>query len=125
MRSSRIILSEDGDYLTHGEVLFLNRRRLGLNQDEMAVRRGLTRHTYSLLEQDKTEIGRVLPGGLTRDDLRLKRGVRSHEKCVIYRRRTGALQRQIADHLGVSRVWVNRMETGAADPTPLLCYWES
>jgi len=125
MRSSKIDLSGDGDYLTHGEVLFLNRRRIGLNQDEMAVRRGLSRHRYAMLERDEEPIGKLLPGGLTRSDLRLAKGLQPHEKCVVYRRRTGKLQRDIAADLDVSRVWLNRMETGTVDPTLLLCYWES
>lgn len=42
----------------------------------------------------------------------------------LYRRRAHVLQRVVARDLGVSRLWVNRMEMGLEDPTRLIEYWE-
>ncbi len=114
MSSSRIDLG-DGDYLTKGEKLFLIRRRLGLNQDERAKQLSLARHRYAKMERD--EVTDVL-------DMKLLGGLKSHEKCVIYRRRCGQSQRKLAEEMKLSRVWVNKMESGEVDCTALVCHWE-
>lgn len=50
--------------------------------------------------------------------------LRVSEVVWLYRTRAGKLQREVAEELGVSRLWVNRMEQGLADPSRLIEYWE-
>lgn len=48
-----------------------------------------------------------------------------HERCVLMRRRTGYTQKRVAKELKVCRWWLNQMETGRIDCTPLTDYWNS
>ena len=113
MNSSRQTL-QDGDSLTDGEQLFLRRRREGWNQAQAAAHMQVTIDQYRLKEHDELKIDSPLwpePTGA--------------EKCVIYRRRAGMTQKDVAAAIGRSRLWVNRMERGLEDATPLVCFWES
>ncbi|AAT69508.1 repressor [Alphaproteobacteria phage PhiJL001] len=74
---------------------------------------GLDRRQVSLMEADKVNFA---PKRL--------RGIQVHEKCLIYRRRAGKTQREVARDLGVSRLWVNKMENGLESCDQLLWYWE-
>ena len=96
------------------EHLFLWRRRERLSQTDAAREFGLTRGVYQLCEEAKREI-----------DFRYERqnGVTPQEYCVLMRQRYGVTQEDIAEALGVSRVWVNMMEAGRAPVGKLLAYW--
>lgn len=48
----------------------------------------------------------------------------AHERCLLQRRRAGYTQLEIAKDLGCCRWWVNRMEHGTVDCTPLSSYWD-
>lgn len=115
MPSSKIDLTGEGDYLTSGETALLQRRRWGMNQDQMAQKMGVSRRTYSRIERD--EIDGAEPFNL--------RELKPHEKCVIYRRRVGSSQQKVATELGVSRLWVHKMEAGVVSCDDLIFYWEA
>lgn len=125
MRYSKIDLTGRGDYLTAGECLFLNRRREGLNQDEKAEIFRMSRHMYAAIERDEISSNSASCWAIPRSALSLRGGVKDHERCVILRRRAGPSHRQrdVATVLGVSRLWINKMETGQEDCTRLLSHW--
>ncbi len=104
--------------LTVGEKLLIDRLRRGESQVQAAKRLGLgaSRKNYQLFESDTVKYPAPAP--------KLS-SLKSGEKCRLMRRRCGKTQAEIADDLGISRYWLNQMEVGNADPTALLCYWES
>lgn len=97
------------------EKLRLWRGRLGLTQEAAGLRFGVSGWTYG--EMERGEIP-VLPYAW--------RGpfeVQDHEFCLLSRLRTGATQEEVAASLGVSRIWVNNMESGRVGCAPLTKYW--
>lgn len=57
---------------------------------------------------------------------RLKIGrITENERCVLMRRRAGYTQRQVGKDLGFCRWWINQMESGKVDCTPLTTYWNA
>ncbi len=120
MQYSKIDLTGDRDYLTTGEMLLLTRRRWFKNQLEMAQMLKTSLSAYRDMEHDRagpSEFAEAAMSGFGE--------IRHHERCFMYRRRCQKTQREVAADMGVSRLWVNRMERGLADCTELLCYWES
>jgi transcriptional regulator with XRE-family HTH domain len=119
--------------LTAGERLFTMRRRLKLRQKYLAESLGLTYHEYSSMEHDK----RPVVGDETLLNLEEFREFRTtqrtmkelvleeYEKLVILRRRTGVKQVEIAHELKLSRTWLNRIERGLVDCSPLRWFWEN
>lgn len=103
--------------LTDPEKWVITRRRAGLNQRAMAERIGLSLTAYSLLERGVYEGKRPKPPALG--------SIKAHERCLIYRRRCGKTQQQVAADMEVCRYTVHQMETGVVDCTDLLCYWEA
>lgn len=103
------------DYLTPCEIRTLFRRRSGWSQRKMAASMNIPRHLYGEVERDKAETSVI----------QLEGGLKSSEKCYIYRRRAELKQTDIAQNLRVSVVWVNRMERGLVDCVRLLEYWET
>lgn len=101
--------------LTNGERLAIDRRRRGERQRAAAQRHEVALSRYSRWERDmdptapKVRVGTLKP----------------HERCYLYRRRTGKTQMEVAKDLGVCRYWLNRMELGEVDCTDLACYWEA
>jgi hypothetical protein len=69
--------------------------------------------TYSMMELAKVPAKRVAIGRLA-----------PHERCLLQRRRTGYTQLEIAKDIGVCRWWLNQMEHGKIDCTPLSSYWD-
>lgn len=49
--------------------------------------------------------------------------IAAYERALIARRRAGVRQKDVAALLGVSRLWVNRMERGLAPPERLVDHW--
>lgn len=99
---------------TDAEQLFLHRRRTGRSQRRAAKRAGVPVARYCGMELG-TEV--VAP------ELRVEVGAQPHELAVLARRRRGWTQAQLAHRLRYCRFWVMRMETGQADPLPLLEHW--
>lgn len=48
----------------------------------------------------------------------------AHERCLLQRRRAGYTQARVAKDIGVCRWWLNQMEHGKIDCTPLSSYWD-
>lgn len=47
------------------------------------------------------------------------------ERCLIYRRRLGITQQEVANSLGISRFWVNAMERGRENCARLIEFWKN
>lgn len=120
---------------TEAERLYIHRRRLELSQPEMADILGVPTYVYVEAENgDEAQVKRV-------ERARKRTGIRPLgrvpplegvkplgrvsplEQCVLQRRRGNITQAAVAKALGVSRLWVNRMERGLADPARLIAYW--
>jgi DNA-binding XRE family transcriptional regulator len=101
--------------LTVGESLLLDRRRRGENQKQAAARLELSYNSYCYLERDmmahdiEVELNSIAP----------------NEKCLIYRKRAGMTQAQVANTLGLCRWWINLMEQGKSPCGQLLQFWEA
>ena len=101
--------------LSCGERLIIDRRRRNETQEAAGKRHGgWSAFTYGGWEQDNGA------GPLIRPVERLK----MHERCLLYRRRAGTSQAEIARDLGRSRWQVNQMERGEIPCDELLSYWE-
>lgn len=103
--------------ITDAEALYVYRRRLGLNQAEMAEEFGLKEWLYVEYENDR----RVAPKGLVRKMHKLS----ELEEFVLKRRRDNMTQEDLAAELGCTRVWVNYMESGSRNPEALREYWRN
>lgn len=105
--------------LTTGEKLFLRRRRDGLSQKAQAKALGFSLTGYGLLELDKADAPAI------KEEVVPNLGViKDHERCVIWRRRVGKKQSEIALELDCCRMLVNQMEQGLKPCADLLQYWE-
>lgn len=101
--------------LTSGERLLIDRRRRGEVQSTAADRFGVSPSMYGKWERNLV----AGVGALVRVD-----SLEAHERCLLYRRRTGKHQWEVARHLGRCRLWINRMERGDAPCDELIDYWE-
>lgn len=100
--------------LTRGERLFIWRRRKGINQEHAAYRFKVHVDIYRDWERDKRE----------KDQPSMNAGSLSiSETCVILRRRAGMTQRELADKMEITRLWVIQMEDGVAPIDRLRRYW--
>ena len=104
--------------LTRGERLLIDRRRRGENQGEAAERLGLTRTSYGAMERD-LQPDLLKPGQLPKIGK-----LEVHERCLLYRRRVGKTQEEVALELKCCRWTVNQMERGLAPLHDLVSYWE-
>lgn len=99
---------------TKGESLFLARRRAGINQVEAAQRHGVHVDKYREWEADER----------TKDQPWARLGaLKINEVCVLLRRRAGITQRQLAETMGCTRLWINQMERGEAPADRLREHW--
>ena len=99
---------------TKGESLLIWRRRSGFDQIEAAREMSVNADLYREWENDKR----------THDQPRKSLGVlKDHEVCLLLRRRNGMKQKQLAEELGVTRLWVIRMEAGEVPCDRLTRYW--
>ncbi|MFA5510820.1 MAG: helix-turn-helix transcriptional regulator [Candidatus Kapaibacterium sp.] len=99
---------------TKGESLLLWRRRKGLNQVQAASEYNVHPDRYREWEADRR----------TEDQPRQHLGeLKPHELCVLARRRAGQTQRQVAAAIGLTRLWVTKIENGEASPDRLQEYW--
>ena len=103
--------------LTEGETLLIQRRRAGLSQKVMGDKFDINRHIYGKRERDQ-ETANMVESILGIEDLC------TQERCVIYRKRAGLTQREVASLLGLSRYWLNQKEIGRVDCSDLLKFWE-
>lgn len=103
--------------LTPAERFILHRRRQGVNQRLYAKGLGLSLSAYSLLER-----GADVPDSIQVPTLG---PLQPHERCLMYRRRAGTTQAEVAKGLEHCRYSVQMMESGRVDCTDLLAYWEN
>lgn len=101
--------------LTAGERLLIRRKRENWSQAQAAAFYGVTFSTYARWERDERG-----------DPPQLNIGVllKPHERCLLHRRRAGLEQAPVAQELGVSRFWLNKMERGKIPCELLLAYWK-
>lgn len=113
--------------LSVGEQLYLSRRRIGETHVQAAKRWGVCPEVYLNWEIDR-------PGRLRPDIDKLPQLTPNPaESCVLARRRWnnkfGLIRKHRIDQgklaaiLGVSRLWICRMECGREDCSRLLDYW--
>lgn len=115
-------LTASGFELTAGESLAIDRRRRRtasgrhLNQTERADQLRVAVDVYRAWEADQTTKEGKRQAKLT--------SLEDYEKCFLLRRRSGKLQRELAQEVGCSRLWLNKMETGQAGCDDLVAYWK-
>ena len=100
--------------LTPGERLLIYRRRRDESQEQAARRLNITRNVYGRLERDCEDWQIHLPK---------MRELQIHEKCLLVRRRNRKTQEEIAAEIGVTRFWMNQMETGKGSCDCLAEFW--
>jgi transcriptional regulator with XRE-family HTH domain len=98
--------------LTKGERLVIWRRRLRYKQKEAAAYFAVTVDTYADWEKGRREDVPVI---------RLE--PRPFELCYVLRRRARMTQKALAAQLGMTRLWVIKMEEGSAPVERLRAYW--
>lgn len=109
------VLENPLEELSYEERLLIYRKRENLTQNEMAGRFGVSRKTYSRLEnavkiKKRPDVPSVWP-------------LRNHEQCFIMRRRSGWSQEMCADLIGISRYWYRLMEMGQVGDDKLVRFW--
>lgn len=101
--------------LTPGERFLINRKRNGWDQNTAAKKEGISSFAYKMIEYDK---GTALTPPIIKE-------LFLHEKCLIYRRRCGQTQMEVAKELGVCREWMRQMESGKVNCDSLIWHWEA
>jgi transcriptional regulator with XRE-family HTH domain len=99
-----------------GERLLIMRLRKRMTQSQMAAHFGVPTKTYRAWEngyRDKS----IPPGTVPLGQLRI------HEICRLLRKRAGKTQRQVAEEMGITRLWVFIMERGEGQTYRLANYW--
>lgn len=101
--------------LTAGEKVLLDRRRRGINQEDMAQALGIPRRKLMAIER-----GRVEPSTTP-----ILEELEPYEACLILRRRAGMTLTDMSEKIRMSRWWICRMERGTVNYQPLVKYWEN
>ena len=102
--------------LSPGEQLLIWRKRQKWNQATAAKHFKRSLFHLKLAEYDKIDnfkypkldLGELAP----------------HERCLIYRKRSGKTQEEIAPFIGIGRYWLQLQERGVVSCHRLLGYWE-
>lgn len=98
---------------TKGESLLIWRNRTATSQVAAAESYGVSVDRYRDWEADKRE-----------DQPKVYLGdLRQHEICLLLRRRSGKTQREVAAALGLTRLWMIKMEGGEVPIERLTEYW--
>lgn len=100
--------------LSEGEQALIYRRRMRMSQKDMAALVGVKRRRYSEIEGKGSK---VMAFAMAVEPLE------PHEKCLVWRRRSGWTQQACADLMGITRYWYNLMENGKAGTTKLEAFW--
>ena len=99
--------------LSCGERLIIERRRLKETQEIAAKRFRVSSYTYGQWERDDEE-----------GPLRKSFSLTEAERCLLYRRRLGWTQGEVAGLMSRSRWWINLMERDLVPCRELITYWE-
>lgn len=103
--------------LTTAERMYLWRKRKGLDQPEAAACHGMTVSAWR--EMERGSITRGAPS------IRLDSPLTQAEICRILRRRQGLTHHELAKEIGVSSLWLLKMENGRANCHRLAAYWNA
>ncbi len=103
--------------LSPGESLLIWRRRKGWNQGEAARYYKVSLALYKSAEYDMLESFKV-------KHKVLHLSLTDPEKCLLYRRRDGRTQLEVAKALGIGREWMRLQELGKVPCGKLLRYWQ-
>jgi DNA-binding XRE family transcriptional regulator len=109
-----ILVEQKDPGLTPGEKLRILRRRKGWSQEAAAQHYEVHSEHYR-----RWETG-VLQKGCPRFPMDAK----PHEVCFILRLRSRKFQRELAASLGVTRLWIHKMEVGEVPCERLMDYWK-
>ncbi len=110
--------------LTPGEALFIDQRRRGMTQQGYAELHGVTVAQLHKWQNDivpKNRDGEIIPIPKVKI---IWGDLKSHERCVIARRRSGQSRATVAATVGVSPQWLSAMERGTEDPGRLVEHWK-
>lgn len=102
--------------LRENEKFYINRKRLGITQEEMADQLGTQTIQISLWERGLSP--NPVPACASVDPLK------PHERCVLLRKRAELTVNQLAKHIKVSRITVIKMEKGEWNCSRLLDYYK-
>lgn len=83
-----------------------------MTQKQAAAARGVCYDIYRWQELGLRPVPAVPVGGFRRREI-----------CLIKRRRMGWSQKELAEVLGCTKLWVLRMENGTASCSRLYSYW--
>jgi len=101
--------------VTGPEALYIQRRRLSISQAERAAQLTIPEYLYVDYENEKRDVpSKLVPKMHKLSDI---------EECVLKRRRCSMTQGDVAKELGMSRLWINRMEQGIEPAERLIQYW--
>lgn len=103
--------------LAFHEKLLLWRRRKNWGQVKAAAHFDVAVFVYK-----QTEYGRM--HGFKPPRINLG-PLRKHEKCFIYRKRSGKTQKEIARQVGCSVYWLRLQELGKVPAPMLIAYWNT
>ncbi len=102
--------------LTPGEELLIWRKRQDWNQIKAAKHYKVSVFTYKLAEYDKTDKFEYAPIHIY--------PLEPHEKCLIYRKRSGIKQKDLTLQVGCGVYWLRLQEKGKVSADRLLNWWE-
>lgn len=105
--------------LSLGEMVRLYRRRMGFSRAQLGAELKETKYWVGDVERGTREMPRE------RITWHGDRNLTGAERCWVMRTRCGRSQAEVAADLGVSRLWVNKMERGLVNADTLIWYWES
>lgn len=100
---------------TGPEALYIQRRRLQISQAERAAQLKIPEYLYVDYENEKRDVPKKLVPKMHK--------LSDIEECVLKRRRCHMTQDEVAVELGLSRLWVNRMEKGIEPADRLIAFW--
>lgn len=92
-------------------MILVHRWRNNISQKEAAIRAGMSLKSYRELELYSVD----------NINLNLLSNV---ESCKILRKRNKLTQQELANKIGISRIYVNMMENNEANPNRLIKYWK-
>ncbi len=108
--------------LTRSESLVIWRRRLGWIQKYAAEELDMGVDRYRDFENNRHNVKNSWEEVPTNQQLGIGE-LKPFEVCFILRRRAGLYQREIAESIGMTRLWVIKMEEGTAPADRLRSYW--
>ncbi len=101
------------------EAFIINRKRQNLKRKQIAKLAGITTSGYTSLE--KEQYNKNYKHILTP----IIKDLTEAEELTILRKRHGITQEQLAEEVGCTRLWVNKMEKGLVNTFLLRRFWNA